>query len=113
MHPYRDLVHNPVFEGDYIVYSALWSRSAVLKFGIVTELTTRKEDKDTLVIKVITVDRITKWDGTNTYKVWELQNNGKPVTLGFLDRLMTVPMLPDELEVLLDEAYEKYQKENS
>lgn len=97
---YRDLACREISVGDCIVYSALLSRSAVLKYGVVKSLETRKDgwssDKLTPTLRVVTVDR-------SYTDNWQLQNNGKPVTLGFLDRLLVIQpeMLPEAVRDLL------------
>jgi hypothetical protein len=100
---YKDIVGKEIQVEDFIIYAALWDRSATLKFGIVTQLSQRENGDPT--IKVITVDR--------TYKgVWGLQNNGRPITLGFLDRLMVLNEIDvNEVEDILLTAYNTYKGE--
>ena len=84
-----DISGNEIKVGSYIAYAALWDRSATLKFGKVTELAVRKPryggmDPEVNTLRAVTVDR-----GWNN--VWEVQNKGKPITLGFTDRLIVIP----------------------
>lgn len=78
-----------------MVYSALWDRSAVLKYGLVTRLADRQEEhwlpkkKSSemwlrATIRLRSVDR-------NYDDDWELQKGGKEITIGFMDRLLVVP----------------------
>lgn len=107
---YRDILHNPLDTGDFIIYAALWDRSATLKFGIITEKSSRVETYkgEIPTLKVITVDREIKFTENGHTHEWELQNKGRPITLSFLDRLMYMSMIDDELEVILRNAYHKY-----
>lgn len=107
---YKDLNGIDIRPGDYIVYSALWDRSAILKYGVVTRLEKRKgsyysNTQEVPTLRVVSVDRSGRWNKeTNEhYYVWELQNKGKEITLGFLDRLLVVPkaMVPEEAFNLL------------
>lgn len=99
---HEDIAGMPICVGDYIIYAALWDRSATLKYGKVTRLAERDEswrsgsDKK-LTLRLRSVDR--DWDGK-----WELQRGGKETTLGFLDRLMVVlpAQVPEEARSLLD-----------
>lgn len=96
-----DISGNEIKVGSYIAYAALWDRSATMKFGKVTELCERKPrygglEKVTNTLRVVSVDRSWK-------NVWELQNNGKVITLSFLDRLIVIPenfVHPDALKLL-------------
>lgn len=98
---YRDLAGQEIKEGSYIVYAALWSRSPVLKFGKVVSLSSRDpsyyQKESTPTIKAITVDRF--WGNKGKF---ELQKEGKPVTLGFLDRLLVVNDLPQGVKDLIE-----------
>lgn len=110
-----DIAGQPIQVGALICYAALWSRSATLRYGRVTELQTRKaksygtledqEDKPTL--RVFAIDRVHKLvkveGGWTSKERWEILNNGKPITLGFLDRLLVVPEIlipPQALKLL-------------
>ena len=101
---HKDLAGNDIRVGDYVAYAALWSRSAVLKFGIVVAL---KERGNTGTIGVITVDRSWMWGATPPRRIWELQNNGREITLGFTDRCIVVSgsSVPNEVLGLLTGAY--------
>jgi hypothetical protein len=98
---HRDIQGAPIKVGDIVCYAALWSRSATLRYGRVTELAERKErswdDSEPIpTLRVVTVDR-------NYNDQWEFQNKGRPVTLSFLDRMMVVPdemVAPDALTLL-------------
>jgi hypothetical protein len=89
-----DLAGQEILPGSFIVYSALWDRSAVLKYGIITRLAVRKNwragDPDIVTLRAITVDR--KWGQWGRGAVsWELQKKGGETTLGFTDRTLVVP----------------------
>lgn len=96
---HKDMVGKNISVGCYIVYAALWSRSATLKLGKVVELSSRPpgyyQTEPTLTIKVVTVDR--SWNNT-----WESQKDGKPITLGFLDRVLIVDDVPENVKSLLE-----------
>lgn len=101
MSPYRDLTEREIFVGDYIVYSALWGRCAVLKYGKVVGLVEKKHewraDEIEYKAKVVTVDR-------DHNDQWRAQANGRPITLGFLDRMMVVSpdQVPGEARAVID-----------
>lgn len=98
---HHDLAGTAIGPGDFIVYAALWSRSPVLKYGVVTRLAERDGYGGTAAtIRVISVDRTYRDD-------WELQRGGKDTTLGFLDRLLVIPSstVPEAAMRLLDTAY--------
>jgi len=105
----RDLAGNEIKLGNYVAYAASWSRSPILKYGIVTRLAERKHrywptdsetGKSTPSIGVLTVDRDFK-------KQWEIQREGKEIVLGFLDRLLVVSpqQVPFEALDILSKAY--------
>ena len=100
---HKDLAGHTVVPGDFIVYAALWDRSAVLKYGIVTELYQQDKWYQGIqpAVKAITVDRTWKEPG------WELQKSGQPVVLSFLDRLLIVgnDRVPGGAQKLLLDAY--------
>jgi hypothetical protein len=115
MKKHEDLAGNAITQGDYVVYAALWSRSATLKYGRVTKLVTEAKDwdgkkKPVTKVQVVSVDRTFKDD-------WELQGGGwndkddpekcKLQTLGFLDRMLVVTktQVPEAARALLDVAY--------
>lgn len=117
-----DLAGEPFYPGALVVYAALWDRSAVLKYGIVTRLKRRQENdymtwsaracigkvptKDgDYTVGVITVDRVV-FDG------WKLQKDGKEITLGFLDRMLVVhqDMVPKEAAGILIARYLEIEK---
>jgi len=105
MSDYDDRAGNPIRVGDYIVYAALWDRSATLKFGRVTELTTRKEEDWKTHTKEPTVKAV-------SVDLWfdkghKLQNDGHPVTLAFFDRILSIEgyMVPGDAKKLLDGAW--------
>lgn len=115
---YKDLNDIDIRVGDFIAYAALWSRSPILKYGLVTRLEKRAasyyQTEETPTLRVITVDRSGRWDKeTNKhFYVWELQNKGKEITLGFLDRLLVIPraMVPKEVFDML--TLESLKREN-
>lgn len=104
---YRDLNDIDIKVGDFIAYAALWSRSPILKYGLVTRLEKREgayvrgERKEVPTLRVISVDRSSRYDKEKEeyYYIWELQNHGKEITLGMLDRLLVIPkaMVPREV----------------
>ena len=113
MKKHEDIAGNPIKEGDYVLYAALWSRSATLKYGRVIKLTMAKSPdwrgESPPKVQVVTVDR--GWDDK-----WEIQGGGwenkdpekaKLVTLGFVDRMMVVTkaQIPEDARKLLDAAY--------
>lgn len=119
MSEYRDLANQPINVGDIVCYAALWSRSAVLRYGRVKSLKTRKDKwKDAqntdqltnqLTIGVVGVDRVHK-SGRNPHTLewlfweeWDITKKGHEITLGFLDRLLVVrpEQLPREVRDLL------------
>lgn len=88
---HEDISGAEIHVGDYIVYAALWNRSATLKYGRVVSQGSRSDGwkgTETPTVRAITVDRHWRY---GEEKRWELQNNGKPISLGFLDRLLVVP----------------------
>lgn len=98
---YVDLAGNPISVGDYVAYAALWNRSSVLKYGKVVELDERlvgpatfpnaDGDRRTPTLKVITVDQQVSYDRDWMPTIeWRVQNGGKVVTLGYLDRVLVV-----------------------
>lgn len=97
-----DLLGQELAVGDYVIYAALWDRSATLKIGRITQLKTRAESKyieDGKIIPtvgVVSIDR--SWSNE-----WEIQNNGKELTLGFLNRLTKVDpnTIPAHLRTML------------
>lgn len=110
---HKDLGENQISVDSFIVYSALWDRSAILKFGIVTRLATREERwrgevQPRPTIRVITVDRKVNHD-TGDYE-WVLQKKGGEVTLGFTDRVLHVPpyLVPNRVKNLLTDARDRW-----
>jgi hypothetical protein len=118
---HKDITGAPIKVGAYIVYAALWDRSATLKFGRVVALAEAKrqeyDSRERLPLKVqcVTVDRDGpgKWyvQGRDRYSIEEESRGGKAakstlVTLGFLDRMMVVSawQLPANVRKLLDDA---------
>jgi hypothetical protein len=108
VNPFKDLAGSPFTEGCYVVYAALWSRSATLKYGKVVNLVVPPPDttpyrNPVFKLQVVSVDR--------TYKnAWELQgkdkvdpSKGRLQTLSFLDRILRVSeaQVPEEARVLL------------
>lgn len=106
---WQDIAGTPILDGDYVVYAALWSRSA-LKYGRIVGLTLDKATGKNPHVQLVTVDRA--WDD-----VWELQGGGwkerndpdkcRVQTLMFLDRMLvvTADRVPEEVKKLLDKAY--------
>lgn len=108
-----DLAGNAIHVGDYVVYAALWSRSATLKYGRVVKLVNiygEPTGAEYYKVQVVSVDR--SYDDK-----WELQGAGwgekhdvtktKIQTLGFLGRMIVVgnAQVPTEARKLLDAAY--------
>lgn len=106
---HRDLTGTPLRVGDYFAYAAAAGRSAVLKLGRVTEL------RENGSLKALTVDfwpgqEAFWWDmRLNIYDPeaggrWELQYNGRGVTLSQLHRLLVIPAerVPAAARVLLE-----------
>lgn len=100
---YTDIAGQPITVGCYVIYAALWDRSATLRYGKVVRLAERKRswssDKDKPTIRATTVDR--DWDGK-----WEIQKKGGETTLGFLDRMLVIPetLVPADAKALLDKT---------
>lgn len=96
---HTDIFGQRLMVGDAVVYAALWDRSATLKVGKVTSLKRRAasyKNEHGLTVGVISLDRSFKGE-------WAIQNNGKELTLGFLDRLIKTDyvILPDDVRKLL------------
>lgn len=107
-----DIANNEIKPGDFVIYSALWDRSATLKYGIVTRLAKRGSSRYLLesekyTVRVLSVDR--NWSGKTKITTWELQKKGKEVTLGFLDRMLVVPstLVPIQAKEVLQKALEE------
>ena len=112
---YVDIAGQPIEVGSLLCYAALWIRSATLRHGRVTGLKVRAgreygpvdEQEDKATLRVFAVDRrreVTRVNNVVTVTThWEVINNGKPITLGFLDRLLVVPesVVPAEALALL------------
>ncbi len=101
----KDLAGKEITPGCFIVYAALWSRSAVLKYGIVVRLDKRKQtyggSKEIPTLRVITVDRTGRWDESQKYLYsWNFQNHGKEIILSFLDRVIVISKNDMPKEVL-------------
>jgi hypothetical protein len=110
---WKDMAGNHIQPGDYIVYAALWDRSATLKYGRVTRLAERKSaytytNQDRVpvpTIRVISVDRSSHWeDGKYLGVVWHVQKDGKEVALGELERMLVIDrhQVPKDVRELLD-----------
>lgn len=115
---HRDVSNLGISPGDFVVYAALWDRSAVLKFGIVTRLglskprysyKLEKHNVQEPTVRVITADRSVYIPSKGFSKDWELQKDGKEVALSFCDRLLIVDdgSVPERARKLLLEAYQK------
>lgn len=112
---HKDFLGEPIKEGDFIAYTALWDRSPILKFGVVVRLKERENTQDyesgkrvsAATIGIISADRVT-WNGFKRLDkyVWELQKDGKEITLGFCDRCIVVERrrVPVDVRDLLDAA---------
>ena len=101
---HKDIAGRDIKVGDYIIYAALWDRSATLKYGKVTGLAERDgawcynaEPRKTPTVKIYSADR--DFNGK-----WELQKKGHVVTLGYLDRLSVIEphQVPADAKKLLD-----------
>ena len=103
--PHADICGVHLAVGDYIIYAANGGRSAILKFGRITKLTysggggARNGYAD-CAVQAVTVD---DWGND------KLQNNGKPVTLTFMSRIVQIDQgqVPKQFLQPLDEAYRK------
>ncbi len=87
---HKDIAGEEIKVGDFIVYTALAGRSAVMRFGRVVDLKERDASlygpKDKIpTLRVITAEASWSQKGR-----WNLQKKGGVVTLGFLDRLLVV-----------------------
>lgn len=94
---YQDLAGQDISVGDYVVYSAAAGRSAALKMGRVSGLGSRKDGwrDDAPLIPTLKVVSIDAWkDGFGWRDFGALQNKGKPITLGMLDRVLVVTQVP-------------------
>lgn len=111
---HKDINGHDIKPGNYVLYAALWDRSATLKYGIVVKLKKREKrwsfndhEDDEPTVGVISVDRTYKSydNGQPTGLIWGLQAKGKEVTLGFLDRLCVVheESVPKAVRKILDE----------
>lgn len=103
---HKDLFRVEIRVGDFFVYSALAGRSACLKIGVVTRLEEREASYYTAHEKKKTIRAVTaekNWGKEN----WDLQKNGKEVTLGELDRVVVVDSLlvPEEVRKLLNSCF--------
>lgn len=108
MKNHYDIADNEIKPGDFVIYAALWSRTAALKYGIVTRLAEREDgalyDRDAkYTIRVLSVDR-------DHDDKWEIQKEGKEMALGFLSRLLVVPseLVPTQAKAILRKAYQQW-----
>lgn len=115
---HKDITGRDIQIDDFIVYAALWDRSATLKYGKVVALITGNKGRNQCEvpkIQCVTVDRSfsSPWfvQGMDEWAVESAHGKGKRirpaiVTLMFLDRLQVLPpeMLPSGVRVLLDDA---------
>jgi hypothetical protein len=112
-----DLAGQEIKPGCIVAYAALWDRSATLKYGLVTRLSSRTESafveyghayakRVVPTIRVVTVDRKMDVKRDQIVHRWELQKDGKEVALGWLDRMLVVPrsMVPEVVLQLFDAA---------
>ncbi len=117
-HQHFDIADNQITPGCFVVYAALWDRSATLKYGIVTRLTEREEtsyfgdENIKYTVRVITVDRFVSWDGGKKTQRWDIQKSGKEVTLSFLSRLLVIPpiQVPARARRILEKALQERTK---
>lgn len=94
MKEYADVTATPINAGDFIIYAASAGRSAILKFGVVTSLGTRKEPYSDDLEKCVNAITLDYWASGNLYTEdggFCLQNNGKPVRLTFSERIIVIP----------------------
>jgi hypothetical protein len=94
---YRDMFRREIKIGDYIVYGGSAGRSAVLRAGLVIELTCSKGkqwDGRTQTSDYEPKIRIKSWNNYRAERSYksgaEASGRQKDVTLGFLDRLIVV-----------------------
>jgi hypothetical protein len=106
MSKHIDIAGQPILVGSLIAYAALWSRSATLKYGRVTRLEEREPSswgngQPIPTVRAVSVDR-------SFGDKWELQNKGREVSLGFVDRMLVVNggQVPEEAFRLLHEGGE-------
>lgn len=92
-----DVGGNDIKVGDYFVYAALLGRSAVLKYGRVTDLIENRTVFGRGRVLAITVEYS---PFTNTFC---LQKEGKPIPLHFPNRMCIIPLgiIPVEVYMLL------------
>lgn len=100
----KDINGTSILSGDYVLYAALWDRSATLKYGRVTIIKKREakwRGDSVVAVQVVSVDR-------DFDRNWELQAKGRPVSLGFPDRMVVVPekSVPKEAREILDAAWD-------
>jgi hypothetical protein len=100
---YKDLFGKEIKVGDFITYAANDGRCGVLRVGQVTKLTEAKNDyEDDIQLKIRVKSArygYLDWDEENeNIYGWTRQ---KDVTLGFLDRLIVVDNLPEEVRNVL------------
>lgn len=110
MTTHLDIAGKRIEVGDFILYAALWDRSATLKYGLVTKLAEREESwvpalrgpGKVPTIRAISVDRGWHHEGRR----WSLQKQGKPITLSFTDRMLAVGVadVPAEVRTMLRAA---------
>jgi hypothetical protein len=110
-HKHYDIADNPIYPESFVIYAALWDRSATLKYGIVTRLAEKespgylRRENEKYTVRLLTVDR--DYD-----RKWEVQKDGNEVALGFLDRMLVVPKdrVPDGAKKVLLEAFSEFQR---
>ncbi len=98
-----DVTKRQIKPGDFVVYTSTQGRSAVLKFGRVTQLAERdgayvgKEERTKFpTLRLVTVSR--HWS-----QGWRLQKNGGEVTVDRLEQVMVITheQVPVEARPLL------------
>ena len=97
---YKDFSGQEIKEGCYIVYAALdGGQSAQLRYGLVRRL----KNREILGHETIPTLGIISVDLTYDNK-WELQKNGKEITLSFTHKVLVVypNQVPNDVQILLN-----------
>lgn len=97
---YRDSAGKPILIGSPIVYRAD-VRGSSFKYGVVIQLTSTKRGwrSGRRVLRLVSVSPNYPIGATK----WELQKDGKPITLTYLDSVLVIPwsLMPDGARELL------------
>jgi hypothetical protein len=119
---FHDFAKRLVQPGDHLVYAALGGRSALLKCGIAIRVQAGKsgmygEQPGPRLLAITldlwpdypVIDPVTRKTAGRADR-WDLQNNGKPVTLSFPSRVLVVNpnQIPPEPRQLLADAWKAW-----